>query len=121
MNKRKVGAKQEEKAVLYLQEQGMKIVETNFYSKQGEIDIIGYQEGYLVFVEVKYRMSDAFGPPEGAVDVRKQKTICKVADYYRYRHNISEFHAVRYDVVAISQNQITWFRNAFMHQGRGYV
>lgn len=55
MNTRTTGAQWEAAAADYLQAQGMRIVEQNFRSRQGEIDIIGYHQGYLVFVEVKYR------------------------------------------------------------------
>lgn len=115
MNKRQTGAQKELMAAEYLSAGGMKIVEKNFRNRQGEIDIIGYHEGYLVFVEVKYRKDDAKGGALGAVNFHKQKQICKVADYYRYTHGIGEYTAVRYDVVAIQDEEIMWLKNAFQH------
>ncbi|MDD2973450.1 MAG: YraN family protein [Lachnospiraceae bacterium] len=118
INRRTIGAEKENTAIAYLEKNGMKIVAHNYRNKQGEIDIIGYHEGYLVFVEVKYRRDDKKGAPEEAVDSRKQRIICKVADYYRYCHNIGDFNPIRYDVVAICGNEINWYQNAFWHMGR---
>ena len=115
MNKRKTGADKEQIAVTYLEEQGMKIAERNFRNRQGEIDIIGYDGGYLVFVEVKYRNGHSKGSALEAVDYRKQCQICKVADYYRYLHHLGMNTLIRYDVVAIQGQEIQWIRNAFPH------
>ena len=118
MNKRVIGAEKEELAISYLEKNGMKIAVHNYRIKSGEIDVIGYHEGYLVFVEVKYRKDKKKGDPSEAVTYRKQKTICKVADYYRYCNGISEYNPIRYDVVAICGEEITWYKNAFMHISR---
>ena len=115
MNTRKTGAQWEAAAADYLQAQGMRIVEQNFRSRQGEIDIIGYHQGYLVFVEVKYRSTAAKGYAAAAVGLHKQRQICKVADYYRYRHKVGSNAGVRYDVVAIQGGEIQWIKNAFPH------
>ncbi|MEG1847471.1 MAG: YraN family protein [Lachnospiraceae bacterium] len=117
-NKRWVGAKYEEKAIDYLKQRGMTILEHNYRTKQGEIDIIGQQDEYLVFVEVKYRSSAKAGYPAEAVDYYKQRTICKVADYYRYTHGIGDASPIRYDVVGICGEEITWYQNAYYHVGR---
>lgn len=117
MNKRKIGTDFEVKAVTYLMKNGMKIVECNFRNRQGEIDIIGIHNQCLVFTEVKYRRNENLGFPSQAVDYRKQSVICKVADYYRYIHNIGMNTSVRYDVVAICGEEIKWYQNAFYHIG----
>ncbi len=115
MNKRRTGADKEQIAADYLEEQGMKIVARNFRNRQGEIDIIGYHQGYLVFVEVKYRGGDSKGNASEAVDYRKMCQICKVADYYRYLHHLGANTMIRYDVVAIQNEEIQWISNAFPH------
>jgi len=115
VNKRKTGSDWELNAAAYLSGQGMEIMERNFRCRQGEIDLIGYHNGYLVFVEVKYRKSSQKGTPEAAVGYIKQKKICRVADYYRYRHRMNAFTAVRYDVLAIRDGEFTWHQNAFSH------
>lgn len=114
-NKREIGGDWEKLAAEFLTEKGMRIVERNFRCRQGEIDLIGYHGGYLVFVEVKYRSTSKRGFALEAVDYRKQRKICKVADYYRYLHKINDFENIRYDVVAIQNGEIDWIQNAFFH------
>ena len=114
-NKRTVGSDRETQAADYLEGNGMQIVEKNFRCRQGEIDLIGYHNGYLVFVEVKYRSTNRQGYALEAVDCRKQRKICRVADFYRYLHKIDDFANIRYDVVAIQKGEISWVQNAFSH------
>lgn len=116
MNTRKTGADKEQLAAEYLEGQGMRILERNFRARQGEIDLIGLHEGYLVFVEVKYRSNTLKGTALDAVDFKKQRQICKVADYYRFLHKVNYSISIRYDVVAIQgENEIEWLQNAFPH------
>lgn len=115
MNRREIGTEEEKLAAEYLRMQGMQIVEANFRSRQGEIDLVGRHEGYLVFVEVKYRSSDRKGHALEAVDGRKQRRICRVADSYRYLHGLGDNVSVRYDVVGIQGAEVIWVKNAFPH------
>lgn len=115
MNKRQLGTDKERMAAEYLEKQGLVILETNFRSRQGEIDIVARDDKYLVFVEVKFRSSTRLGSALEAVNYKKQCQICKVADYYRCRHRLGDDTMVRYDVVAIQGEEIIWVKNAFMH------
>jgi len=115
MNTRKKGTEYEKKAAEYLHIQGVNILECNYRIRQGEIDLVGKDGEYTVFFEVKYRKDDTKGAPEEAVNYRKQKRICRVADYYRFMHGIGEYSPIRYDVVAICGKRITWYQNAFEH------
>ncbi len=115
MNKRAIGTKKEELAAAYLEKQSVHIIARNFRIRQGEIDLIGYHKGYLVFFEVKYRTSGTKGLPEEAVGIQKQKQICHVADYYRSTRRIPLSTPIRYDVIAIEQDTVRWYRNAFEH------
>ena len=80
---------------------------------------MGYHENALVFVEVKYRSTGRTGIPEEAVTYRKQKRICRTADYYRMLHDYPLDRQVRYDVIGISGEEkdvrVKWYRNAFPH------
>lgn len=127
MNRRQQGAAYEEAALTFLQEHGVWITEHNYRCALGEIDIIGTEEvddavfgrqKVTIFVEVKYRKDDAMGGPEAAVGLQKQRVICKVADYYRMKHKLSEYAPIRFDVVAIEGNRIRWYRNAFPYHTR---
>lgn len=115
MNKRAIGAARERKAAEYLTQRGMRIIEKNYRDQNGEIDLVGYHGDYLVFVEVKYRRDTQKGFAAEAVDVRKQRKICRVADHYRYSHGLDDRTKVRYDVVAIQGEEIDWIQNAFPH------
>lgn len=114
-NLRQKGAAYEELAIAYLMKNGMQILEHNYRTRRGEIDVIGRDKGYLVFVEIKYRSSTKCGMAAEAVNIRKQRTICRTADDYRMKHQISEMTPVRYDVIAIQQEKILWYQNAFAH------
>ncbi len=113
MNKRSVGSSKEQAAQAYLKRQGVRIVEMNFRVRQGEIDLIGYDGDVLVFFEVKYRKTAAYGLPQEAVGTKKQLQICKVAAFYRSFHHISSSALIRYDVIAILGEEISWIKNAF--------
>lgn len=115
MNKREIGTNKEQLAAAYLAGQGVRIIVRNFRIRQGEIDLIGYHGGYLVFFEVKYRTGQTKGLPEEAVGLQKQRQICRVADYYRSTRRIPLDTPVRYDVIAIEQDNVRWYQNAFEH------
>lgn len=115
MNRRQTGAAWESLAAEYLERRGVRIVEQNYRCRQGEIDLIGWHQGYLVFIEVKYRKGTGKGYALEAVDPKKQRKICRTADVYRYRHRLGDAFGVRYDVVAVQGGEIQWIRNAFPH------
>ncbi len=118
MNKRQKGAQKERQVCAYLLSEGVEILERNFRSKQGEIDVIGRDGDYLVFFEVKYRSSRNKGSAAEAVGYAKQERICRVADYYRVRQGCLEDTPIRFDVVALDGEKLTWIRNAFCYVGR---
>ena len=68
-----IGDMGERRAVKFLKKKGYKILETNFKTNFGEIDIIARKGDYICFVEVKTRSSDNFGEPREAVNFHKQK------------------------------------------------
>lgn len=113
MNKRKLGADYEKIASDFLENRGYQILERNYRCRSGEIDLIARQGEYLCFVEVKYRSGNSCGTPLEAVGYRKQQQIIKVAKYYLMRGQYSMDTACRFDVVAITDKEITLLRNAF--------
>lgn len=113
MNTRELGAKREAYACDYLTANGIRIVNRNYRTRRGEIDIIGYDGDTLVFFEVKYRSSGARGYAAEAVDYRKQYRICRVSDYYRMVNHLPIDSPCRYDVIAMDGEDITWIKNAF--------
>jgi len=113
LNKRQVGTDKEYLAGLYLENSGYRIIKKNFYCKAGEIDIVAENEGYLCFVEVKYRNNTENGFPEEAVDLRKAGRITRCALYFMNRFGYPENFPIRFDVVAILGNDISVIKNAF--------
>ncbi len=110
------GEKGESIAERHLKRRGYKILEKNYRTKVGEIDIIAKEKNTIVFVEVKTRRSWQFGNPKGAVTPAKQRKISMVALHYLKTMDRSNARA-RFDVVAITASrdkpQIEIIKNAF--------
>jgi len=110
------GKKSEHLAAEFLKRTGYRILETNYRSKLGEIDIIAKEKGTLVFVEVKARNTNRFGSPKAAVTPAKQRKISMAALDYLKRSGQTEASA-RFDVVAIDtasgKIDIEVIKNAF--------
>ncbi len=113
MSTRNIGNEYEEEAVKALVKAGYEIIERNFYSKTGELDIVAMNEGYLCFVEVRFKSSTKHGHPAESVDLRKQKRIIKTARYYLYTNDYTEDTPCRFDVVSISKNELNIIKDAF--------
>lgn len=94
------GRKSESIAADRLKKQGYSILELNYRTKLGEIDIIAKDKDTIVFIEVKARKSNSFGNPKFAVTYKKQKKISMVALYYLKSTKQSNSKA-RFDVVSI--------------------
>ncbi|HKB88674.1 MAG TPA: YraN family protein [Patescibacteria group bacterium] len=98
-----LGRLAEDFAVKLLKDKGYKVVDRNFHSRFGEIDIVAEENGVLVFVEVKARWSLKFGSPEEAVTSSKLMKIKKTADYYALINSKTDWK-MRIDVVALEIN-----------------
>ena len=113
--KKILGREGEDRAAQFLKKQGYKILERNYRTPQGEIDLIALHRGEVVFVEVKTRTNEAYGAPELAVNPRKQQRMIKAAlVYIKYK----KLHQVpcRFDVVAINtaaEKEMDVIQNAF--------
>lgn len=120
-----LGVQAEALARQYLVLQGVTLVENNFRCKMGEIDIIATQGQYLLFIEVRYRTSRAYGGPLESLTWQKCARIENTAQYYLKLHSWSKRYFSRFDVIAISpkgdrithldfnSTQIEWLPNAF--------
>jgi putative endonuclease len=95
-----LGAWGEDLALRYLIKHGYRLVERNYRTRRGEIDLILRKEGTLVFVEVKLRRGTGFGDPLEAVTLRKQATLRYLAERYLADRE-PDFDTVRFDVVGI--------------------
>jgi len=110
------GEKGESIAVKQLKKEGYKILERNYRTKLGEIDIIAKDGEVITFIEVKARKSEKYGTPRHAVTPAKQKKISMVALSYLKEKNQFDKKA-RFDVVTInpksSNSAVSIIKNAF--------
>ena len=110
-----LGQQNEDLALTYLRQQGLTLIQRNYRSRLGEIDLVMKDIEHVVFVEVRYRSSTKFGGALASVDRRKQSKLIKCAQ--QYMTNASNQQDFRYDVNAISpssgQHEIQWITNAF--------
>jgi len=111
-HKKLLGRLGERTAVKYLKEKGYKILEKNYKTHVGEIDIIAEKDGVVVFVEVKTRSNGSFGTPAEAVGYRKQEKYKKVAAEYLLKKKRTE-NECRFDVFGIENGEIEHIENAF--------
>ena len=100
MNNIEKGKLGEEIASRYIQSKGGIIIEQNYRTKIGEIDLIAKINGELVFVEVKSRSSINYGYPSEAVNYKKQRKITNVAKYYILDNSLENV-SVRFDIIEI--------------------
>ncbi len=86
----------------YLEKNNYEIIKRNFRCKQGEIDIIAYdnKNREYVFVEVKTRTNFEYGKPVDSVNKMKQKHIVSATKYYIYLHNLENKY-IRFDIIEI--------------------
>ena len=100
MSNLSVGKLGEKIAAEFLKKEGYKILEKNFQTRFGEIDLVAEDGDTLVFVEVKTRHTDKFGKPEESVTPVKIRKIIKAGQFFRnIGRNLPDLE--RIDVVAI--------------------
>lgn len=99
-SKKEMGNLGEEIASKYLNENGYQILERNFYTRHGELDIIAKQNDEIAFIEVKTRSNHSYGNPREAVTPIKQKHMYQAAKYYLYKTK-QENAFTRFDVVEV--------------------
>lgn len=113
-----LGAWGEQQAVDYLVAHGLEVVERNYHTPYGELDLIVKQGDELVFVEVKTRSSNTFGWPELALTEQKRQHLLNAALYYLQQHPDFEGNW-RVDVIAIQSSvnnnkeppELVWIEN----------
>lgn len=106
-----VGDQAENLAKTYLENKGYEFLKNNFRYKRNEIDLIMKTPDTLVFIEVKFRKTTQFGNPENFVDTGKISRIKKAAEVFIFQIN---WHGkIRFDVIAINQQQIEHFQDIY--------
>jgi len=109
MNSREIGNLAENKAVEFLEKNNYKIVERNFYSRFGEIDIIVIKNNIYHFVEVK---SGGTFEPIYNITPTKLKKIIKTINFYLKKKKIN--YPYQIDAIIIKNNSIEMIKNISM-------
>ena len=107
-----LGRSGEDRAAAWYVRHGYEIVERNWRSRAGEIDLICALDDILVFSEVKTRCSDRLGAPVEAVTRDKQLRLRRLAAEYLSLHTCG-YHQARFDVAAVLGGTLTVVRGAF--------
>ncbi len=112
----KVGDAGEDLARDFLRKKGLKILEANYRTRWGELDLVARDGETLVFVEVKTRTQKRFGNPLEAVTPDKQRRITRMARTYLLEKGLGDVSA-RFDVIGVDLTggaaRIDWIPNAF--------
>lgn len=107
----------ERAACRHLEHHGLTLIERNYRSPFGEIDLVMRDRETIVFVEVRYRQHTRFGLPAETVDARKQARLRATAEHYLQRDSRVCNKPCRFDIVAVIEDtageHLDWLQNAF--------
>lgn len=100
MYNKNVGNFGEMLVITYLENLNYKILEKNYNTKFGEIDIIAKDKDEYVFIEVKTRTSNKYGMPSESVNINKEQHIQNSSKVYIFLNNLENKY-IRYDVIEV--------------------
>lgn len=117
MDRQKSGKDAEKQAENFLKLKKLKLVQRNFHSRYGEIDLIMLDRKTLVFIEVRLRSSSDFGNAAESVTIQKQRKIITTAQYFLSRYSEFSNRICRFDVIAFNSDAAdvkpVWYKDAF--------
>lgn len=102
----------------FLEHRGLRLLEKNYRSRYGEIDLVMTERDILVFVEVRFRASGDYGGGIESVNKRKQRKLRNCAEHFLSRYPSYQDSDCRFDVVSVAldqwnQPQVEWITDAF--------
>lgn len=105
----------EDRALALLQQAGLKLIDRNYHSRHGEIDLIMEDGRTLVFVEVRYRSTNRYGSAQESVNRQKQSRLILTAACFLKEKRLDR--PARFDVAALSPSpdglSMAWIKGAF--------
>ena len=101
MNTKLTGSEGENRAVSYLESKGFEIIERNWRTNRGEIDIIAFKNDTLVFVEVKTLPNGTLDMIQRELNYQKRERILKTSKRFLLKHREYNNSYVRFDVIVI--------------------
>lgn len=119
MNKREIGNKYEDRSVDILKKENYKILERNYQSRYGEIDIIAIKADEIVFVEVKYRKNSNYGFGFEAVNRKKLKKIFNLAQMYIQEKRYFNYK-LRFDCMSYLNEELSWIKDMAWGDENGF-
>ena len=102
-----IGRKGEALAAKYYMRRGYLLLNHNYRTRMGELDLVLYKDGQLIFAEVKTRAGRMLDAPAAAVDARKQRRLILAAQYY-LQHSPYVDASIRFDVVEVTPAGDAW-------------
>lgn len=106
------GTAAENDAIRFLTNQGLQLIETNYRTRGGELDLLMWDQHTLVCIEVKYRRHGRYGHAAEFVTTKKLQRIRAAFERYLLDNGHSPVStAVRIDVIAIDGGTCQWIKN----------
>ena len=113
-----LGARAEDTACEYLQNQGLKLKDRNYRTRRGEIDLVMQSKDTIIFVEVRYRSSNQYGSPGDSITLAKRQKIIAAAQEYLISQGYGSDTPTRVDAILITPPPaghlsctINWIKN----------
>lgn len=112
-----IGKIGEDTAAEYIENHGYRIIDRNYTSRWGEIDIISEKDGVLVFVEVKTKIGDKYGAPWESVTFYKYQKLKRSIQYYITSNKLN-YRKCRIDVCGVLLNPDLTVESVKLYEGR---
>lgn len=117
----RLGERGEALAWNFLRKRGYSILERNYRTRFGEMDVVARKDGVLIFLEVKTRRDHRFGLPSEAVDWKKRRRLTRVAYTYLQSRGLED-NAARFDILSVTwdgsrEPQFSLLEDAFPAEG----
>lgn len=118
MNKRKLGRFGEDIAVNFLENNGIKVINRNYFTKYGEIDLIGFEKETIIFTEVKLRNNNNFGLPIESITKSKYNRYKNAIELF-LQDTMINYNDIRFDIICIynykynDEYKIEWLKNQY--------
>jgi len=112
MHNRAKGDLYEIKTIRYIESLQFYVLDRNYYSRFGELDIIAKDQNTLVFIEVKYRTNGNYGHPSESINYYKRRNIINTAMWYMKDKGIQNCN-VRFDIALWYKGHIDYYKGAF--------
>ena len=117
LDRRARGDAVETAALAFLQRHGLRLLARNAQARGGELDLVMLDGDAVVFVEVRYRATSAFGGGAASVDAGKRRRLVRAAQAFLLRHPHHADAPCRFDVIDAGGDpeapRIDWLRDAF--------